>query len=150
MDWLAWCLFSQYGWSPVYTIRWQLQGAQYTGIILWMRPANERRRYNVTSSLIGWAHTQNNPWIQHEVSGLWGCRPTTFKARFPQKGLGKFQWFFNNISKQQTYALQTQQFSVSFSTQINRQSIQHKQEGCLQVQDMLSSIILIIYRTLAV
>ena len=24
-------------------------------------PANERRRYNVTSSLIGWAHTQNDP-----------------------------------------------------------------------------------------
>ena len=24
-------------------------------------PANERRRYNVRSSLIGWAHTQNNP-----------------------------------------------------------------------------------------
>ena len=22
-----------------------------------MRPANERRRYNVTTSLIGWAHT---------------------------------------------------------------------------------------------
>ena len=31
------------------------------GIILWMRPANERRRYNVTSSLIGWAHSQNDP-----------------------------------------------------------------------------------------
>ena len=26
-----------------------------------MRPANERRCYNVTSSLIGWAHTQNEP-----------------------------------------------------------------------------------------
>ena len=33
-----------------------------SGIILWMRPANERRRYIVTSSLIGWAHTQNDPW----------------------------------------------------------------------------------------
>ena len=28
-------------------------------IILFMRPANERHRYNVMSSLIGWAHTQN-------------------------------------------------------------------------------------------
>ena len=27
-----------------------------------MRPANERQHYNVTSSLIGWAHTQNDPW----------------------------------------------------------------------------------------
>ena len=32
------------------------------GIIWYMRPANERRRYNVTSSLIGWAHIQNDPW----------------------------------------------------------------------------------------
>ena len=31
------------------------------GIILYMRPANERRHHNVTSSLIGWAHTQNDP-----------------------------------------------------------------------------------------
>ena len=29
--------------------------------ILCMRPANERWRYNVTSSLIGWAHAQNDP-----------------------------------------------------------------------------------------
>ena len=27
-----------------------------------MNSANERRRYKVTSSLIGWAHTQNYPW----------------------------------------------------------------------------------------
>ena len=31
------------------------------GIVLWMHPANERPRYNVTSSLIGWAHSQNDP-----------------------------------------------------------------------------------------
>ena len=30
------------------------------GIISYMRPANERRRYNVTSSLIDWAHRQND------------------------------------------------------------------------------------------
>ena len=32
------------------------------GITLCMRQTNERRRYNVSSSLIGWAHTLNNPW----------------------------------------------------------------------------------------
>ena len=32
------------------------------GIIMYMRPANERRRYIVTSSLIGWAHIQIDPW----------------------------------------------------------------------------------------
>ena len=31
------------------------------GIILYMHPANERRCYIVTSSLIGWVHTQNDP-----------------------------------------------------------------------------------------
>ena len=39
----------------------------YTGIILCMRTADERRRYNVTSSLIGWAHTQNDPWGYNDV-----------------------------------------------------------------------------------
>ena len=34
----------------------------YPGISLGMHPANERRRYIVTTSLIGWAHTQNDPW----------------------------------------------------------------------------------------
>ena len=36
-----------------------------TGINFSMRPANERRCYNVTSSLIGWAHTKHNPWYQY-------------------------------------------------------------------------------------
>ena len=31
------------------------------GIVLGMSSANERRRYNVTTSLIGWAHTQDDP-----------------------------------------------------------------------------------------
>ena len=30
-------------------------------------PTNERRRYNVTSSLIGWAHTQNDPCCHFDV-----------------------------------------------------------------------------------
>ena len=35
--------------------QWYLQGIQ--GISQGMRPANERRIYIVTTSLIGWAHT---------------------------------------------------------------------------------------------
>ena len=30
---------------------------------MYMRRANARRRYNVMSSLIGWAHTQYDPYI---------------------------------------------------------------------------------------
>ena len=48
---------------------------RYSGIGLCMHPANESRRYNVTSSLIGWAHTQNDPW------GTWNC-PNKAKRSF--------------------------------------------------------------------
>ena len=45
--------------SRAQCVKWQS-----TGIILFMCPANERRRYNVTSSLIGSTHTKNDPWEQ--------------------------------------------------------------------------------------
>ena len=32
------------------------------GLILGLRPANGRRRYKVTPSLIGWAQTSNQPY----------------------------------------------------------------------------------------
>ena len=34
-------------------------------------PANERRRYNVTSSLIGWARMLNYPWHRDMWGELW-------------------------------------------------------------------------------
>ena len=41
-----------------------------SGLILGLRPANERRRYFVTASLIGWAQAQNQPWsCNNLVSG---------------------------------------------------------------------------------
>ena len=42
------------------------------GIILCMHPANERWRYIVTSSLIGWARRQNNPCCGSEYQDV-GC-----------------------------------------------------------------------------
>ena len=43
------------------TVMWYSTTTSWTtGIILCMRPGNERRRYIVTPSLIGWAHTQND------------------------------------------------------------------------------------------
>ena len=36
-------------------------------LFLCMRPANERRRYNVTSSLVRWAHTQNDPFVWYDT-----------------------------------------------------------------------------------
>ena len=43
----------------IYCIMFQYcQFYAMSAIILWLRPTNERWRYNVTSSLIGWAHPQ--------------------------------------------------------------------------------------------
>ena len=43
-----------------------------SGIILWMRPANERQRYIVMSFLIGWVHTQNDPCQRWSISNRRG------------------------------------------------------------------------------
>ena len=83
---LLYCI-SQYGlWSSfimylygrhmtsVCFVYWSLWGASecevslksVSGIILYMLPANERRRYIgyiVMVSLIGWVHTRNDPWV---------------------------------------------------------------------------------------
>ena len=58
-----------------------------SGIILCMSPANERRRYIVTSSPIGWAHTQNDPWAiirfwSNPNRSVW-IRATFFRTIFP-------------------------------------------------------------------
>ena len=39
--------------------------------VLCMRPANEKRRYNVTLSLIGCAHAQNDPWFCQQIFTVW-------------------------------------------------------------------------------
>ena len=43
-------------WRPFVLI---LRFVQETGLILGLRPANERRRYFVTTSLIGWVQAHN-------------------------------------------------------------------------------------------
>ena len=57
-----------------------------SGIILCMRPANERWRYTVTPSLIGWAHTQNDPraWdcnYDREWGVLW-LQPALWRVHY--------------------------------------------------------------------
>ena len=48
--------------SEIWPCEWiEALGSRDTGIILGMGSANERRRHIVTSSLIGWVHTQNDP-----------------------------------------------------------------------------------------
>ena len=43
-------------WTPGLSVSYDI------GMILGLHPANERRRYKVTPSLIGWAQAYNQPW----------------------------------------------------------------------------------------
>ena len=56
VDW--WWDFKPFLWES-----WVYRDTLSSGIILYMRPANERGCYIVTSSLIAWAHIQNGPCI---------------------------------------------------------------------------------------
>ena len=42
---------------------------------VWMRPVNERRHNSVTSSLGGWAHTQNDPCSSLNNNHIWIHKP---------------------------------------------------------------------------
>ena len=49
--------------------------SDWAGIILCMRPANERPHYIVMSSLIGRVHTQNSPWLSNSKHNPIPWRP---------------------------------------------------------------------------
>ena len=51
----------------------------YSGIILCMSIAYERQHYNVASSLIGWAHAQNDQWLLF-IELIWGIRKLHYIA----------------------------------------------------------------------
>ena len=58
----SWCSLSLFACESVLCHRHRANTWHTTSrIILCMHPANERWRYTVTPSLIGWMHTQNNP-----------------------------------------------------------------------------------------
>ena len=44
------------------TVDTQVKVKAYSGLILGLRPVNERRRFKVTPSLVGWALTENHSW----------------------------------------------------------------------------------------
>ena len=52
---VGWLIVTQ--WRHLVTYIWVNFGSGNAGLILVLRPANEKRRYKVTPSLIGWAQT---------------------------------------------------------------------------------------------
>ena len=75
---------------------WNLNWAIPRDHFLCMRPTNERRRYNVTSSLIGWAHSQNDPWIPHALSCITYYQPLCFTVVVDELRIDKIiiHWSF--------------------------------------------------------
>ena len=72
----------------------QLLIQKCTGIISCRCPVNKRRHYNVTSSLIGWAHTQSDPWLYHNIHVI--ARPSMLpKAAHPMGG--QFRYYVKKI-----------------------------------------------------
>ena len=55
----------------------------YRGINFCIPPANERRRYSVTPSLIGWAHTQTDHYI-YKLSTCWRTTLRTHDSYCPR------------------------------------------------------------------
>ena len=51
--------------------QWRRQLIPLPGIILCMRPANNRRRYIIKSSLIAWAHAQNDACFHMQCYPCW-------------------------------------------------------------------------------
>ena len=48
-----------------------LVAKSFPGLLLGLHPANERRRYKVTPSLIGWARALNQPWFWSYQLPVW-------------------------------------------------------------------------------
>ena len=56
-----------------------------------MRPANEMRRYVLTTSLIGWAHTKTDPWtvgVMLFINSTYVAAITLWLFLATQTGLG--------------------------------------------------------------
>ena len=62
---LVLCLIS---WELNYRYDYHIEDGTNAGLILGLRPANERRRYFVTTSLIGCAQAYNQPWNGHHFA----------------------------------------------------------------------------------
>ena len=85
--WLKWLLIHDIDLGGSLLHASSCRHAQHTGIILCVHPANESRRYIVTPSLIGWVHTQNDPWACIYPQGnIIHTKNETEKNSFPETG----------------------------------------------------------------
>ena len=81
------------GWSG--TNQWKLPVWPKAGIVLGMGSTNKRGSYIVTSSLIGWAYAQNDPWkglFGKSLSDVWIITDCVVCCSFYQQIEGETKW----------------------------------------------------------
>ena len=61
-EWIVHIIKTSIGDDDIWFLMFNIDDSVSAGTILVMGSAYERRRYNVTSCLIHWAHIQNDPW----------------------------------------------------------------------------------------
>ena len=69
-----------------------------------MGSANERRLYNITSSLSGWAHTQNGPCIWGEMLKITCCNPIQIQYYMSRALFTKLIIGFKTVPSENNYA----------------------------------------------
>ena len=67
--WFRKCPVTEIEWIMLKTLSILTQFFNGSGVILCMRPTNDRQLYNVMSSFIGWVHSQNDTWWM--LHALW-------------------------------------------------------------------------------
>ena len=74
-----------------------------TGIILGIGLVSQKRHYNVMSSLIAWAQTQNDPWIHGDVR-----REDFAMARGPNGVHMRYVWLSRSLCLRETFSIPVQ------------------------------------------
>ena len=94
------------------------------GLILGLLPANERHRYFVTTSLIGWAKTSNQPCIVSVASSVRNCEYSKIYL-----GALKFNHIFNEGKPLESRFLAYTTYCIIAMRDWNT-SLQIKPTGC--------------------
>ena len=87
------------------------------GIILCMRPANERRRYIVTSSLIGCAHTQNDPcsWYHYnKTMGIFHGKWPAFDSNWLSTLRSTLVWHWSDTKDSDRFLIDVDPMILAF------------------------------------
>ena len=104
---LWWPLLGSLSWCPVLK-------SSHWGAILFMCTTNEIQRCNVTSSLIDWAQTQNNPW---SLQPIWRSSTRRWNLQVPDLQMSCFMRGYkdNSYTKGCALVIQVKSFAYKWT-----------------------------------